>query len=166
MKEIKPKLETEGFKVDEFDFVGSPKPLPKNIGNQQSSPKSLDTTTTIDKEQTVFTNLAPEDKEWTAHVNLLNKWTPQESVLRHIIQYARSGKHYPTDMHVDLILQWHQDKARSYVLEVIGEDVKLPESLINYDDDATKNYFQNKLRAEQRAKLDQTLKAIGGQDNE
>lgn len=53
----------------------------------------------------IFNNTAPEDKEWTAHINLLNNWTEPDRYLRHIIQYARLGKHYPADMHVDLIKQ-------------------------------------------------------------
>ncbi|BAS17580.1 hypothetical protein AHiyo8_58830 [Arthrobacter sp. Hiyo8] len=56
-------------------------------------------------EEFTFTNSAPDDKEWTAGIELLNKWTTPDRYLRHIIQYARSGKHYPTDMHVDLIEQ-------------------------------------------------------------
>jgi hypothetical protein len=56
----------------------------------------------------VFKNRMPEDKEWSAHINLLNNYTPQDLVLRHIVHYARSGPHYPADMHVDLIIQWHQ----------------------------------------------------------
>lgn len=53
----------------------------------------------------VFTNTAPEDKEWTAGIELLNKYTPSDLQLRHIVQYIRSGKFYPADMHVDLIEQ-------------------------------------------------------------
>lgn len=53
----------------------------------------------------VFINREPKDKEWSAHVNLLNKYTTPDRYLRHIIQYARSGPHYPADMHVDLIEQ-------------------------------------------------------------
>lgn len=54
-----------------------------------------------------FTNEAPDDKEWTAHINILNEWQNPERVLRDIIQYARSGPFYPADMHVKLIEQWH-----------------------------------------------------------
>jgi hypothetical protein len=53
----------------------------------------------------VFTNEAPEDKEWTAHINILNEWTNPSRYLREIIQYARSGPFYPADMHVNLIRQ-------------------------------------------------------------
>lgn len=52
-----------------------------------------------------FTNQAPEDKEWTAHIHSLNNWTEPDRYLRQIIQYARSGPHYPADMHVNLIEQ-------------------------------------------------------------
>lgn len=52
-----------------------------------------------------FTNPAPEDEEWTAHIKILNEWTDPDRYLREIIQYARSGPFYPADMHVDLIRQ-------------------------------------------------------------
>lgn len=52
-----------------------------------------------------FENKAPDDAEWTAHIKLLNEWTAPDRYLREIVQYARSGKFYPADMHVDLILQ-------------------------------------------------------------
>ena len=58
----------------------------------------------------IFTNKAPHDEEWTAFINLLNKWTPEDRQLRHIIQYARSGPFHPSDMFVDLI-QEYADKA-------------------------------------------------------
>lgn len=54
------------------------------------------------------------------------------------------------------ILEWHKDKARSYVLEVIGED-ELP---VGSSFRGVPAYTRDLLRAEQRAKLDQTLKAI------
>lgn len=75
------------------------------------------------------------------------------------------------------LLQWHRDKARSYVLEVIGDNevyIDIPE--VDNTGKVTKVHrgesytpymlARNTLRAEQRVKLDQTLKAIGGQDNE
>lgn len=52
-----------------------------------------------------FNNVAPEDTEWTAHIEMLNNYTEPDRYLRHIIQYARSGPFYPTNMHVDLIRQ-------------------------------------------------------------
>jgi len=55
--------------------------------------------------KTQFNNIAPEDKEWSAHIDLLNNYTTNDMKLRHIIQYARSGPHFPADMHVDLIEQ-------------------------------------------------------------
>lgn len=60
-----------------------------------------------DTEQPVvtFTNEAPEDKEWTAHIKLLNEYCTPERFLREIVQYARSGPFYPADMHVSLIRQ-------------------------------------------------------------
>jgi hypothetical protein len=69
-------------------------------------------------DKVVFENVAPEDKEWTAHIHLLNEWTPQDRLLRHIVQYGRSGKFYPADMHVDLIEQYMAQRD----LYVIGED--------------------------------------------
>jgi hypothetical protein len=69
-------------------------PSPQNQPPEQSSKKI------------VFTNSAPEDKEWTAHINLLNEYTTPDRYLRDIIQYARGGKFYPADMHVDLIKQF------------------------------------------------------------
>lgn len=58
-----------------------------------------------------FTNSAPDDKEWTAHIELLNEWVTPDRYLRDIVGYIRSGKHYPKDMHVDLIMQWHEAEA-------------------------------------------------------
>lgn len=53
----------------------------------------------------VFTNENPDDDEWSAHIRMLNQWTEPDRYLREIIQYARSGPHYPADMHVALIGQ-------------------------------------------------------------
>ena len=80
----------------------------------------------------------------------------------------------PIHMHEakQALLQWHKDKARSYVLEVIGGDESyLLEADKEYElgellDIMNPIELRNKLRAQQRAKLDQTLKAIGGQENE
>lgn len=58
----------------------------------------------------IFTNSAPDDEEWSAFIGLLNLWSPEDRQLRHIVQYARSGKHYPADMFVDLIREY-TDKA-------------------------------------------------------
>ena len=64
------------------------------------------TPTEQDKElRVIFTNEAPEDKEWSAHIHLLNEWTTTDRYLREIVQYARSGPFYPADMHVSLIEQ-------------------------------------------------------------
>lgn len=52
-----------------------------------------------------FINREPSNKEWSSHVQLLNKYTNPDQRLRHIIQYARSGPHHPADMHADLIEQ-------------------------------------------------------------
>jgi hypothetical protein len=56
-------------------------------------------------EEFTFANQAPEDKEWSAHIRLLNEWCTPERWLRVIIQYARSGPFYPADMHAHLIEQ-------------------------------------------------------------
>lgn len=128
MKEIKPKLETEGFKVDVFDFVGSPKPLPKNIGKRQSSPKSLDTTTTIDTITNIFADYD------IGNINVFEA--------------------------MDRVEAWHKDKARSYVPEKREYAPKL--TLINPDDPV----HYNAIAFGQNEAIDQTLKAIGGQENE
>lgn len=65
--------------------------------NQPMTPEGL---------RVVFNNVEPEDKEWSAHVKILNEWQNPERMLRDIIQYARSGPFYPADMHVDLIEQY------------------------------------------------------------
>lgn len=73
-----------------------------------------------------FTNVAPENKEWSAHVYLLNEWTNPDRYLRHIVQYARSGEHFPADMHVDLIEQWAKAQKHSNVTETtrtLGDDM-------------------------------------------
>lgn len=61
-----------------------------------------------------FKNIAPEDKEWTAHIAILNDWTPDVRMLRHIIAYIRSGPHYPKHMHQDLINQYFEQKPRTW----------------------------------------------------
>lgn len=58
------------------------------------------------------------------------------------------------------LLQWHKDKARSYVLEVIGGDEDKYADVPDYAMMKPVYHIRNVLRAEQRAKLDQTLKAI------
>lgn len=73
-------------------------------------------------EEVTFNNVAPEDKEWTAYVKLLNEWTTPDRYLRSIIQYARSGKHFPADMHVDLIgqvIKEREAKAAAKALSVV-----------------------------------------------
>lgn len=55
----------------------------------------------------VFKNMAPDDEEWTAHVNLLSNYTPADTQLRHIIGYIQAGPHYPKHMHQDLIEQFY-----------------------------------------------------------
>lgn len=64
-----------------------------------------------------FVNHALEDKEWSAHIHLLNTWTTPDRLLRAIIQYARSGPFYPAAMHVDLIQQWHTSTINQACLE-------------------------------------------------
>lgn len=78
----------------------------------------------------VFTNLFPEDKEWTAHVKLLNEWTEPDRYLRQIIQYARSGKFYPTNMHVELIEQAYKalyapkpDEDVEEIVHLLSDDI-------------------------------------------
>lgn len=63
-----------------------------------------------------FINRAPEDTEWSAYIHLLNEWTSPESKLRHIIQYARGGRFFPADMHVDLIEQWSENTRKEIAL--------------------------------------------------
>jgi hypothetical protein len=53
-----------------------------------------------------FVNKAPTDKEWTAHIHILNEFTPADYQLRHIVGYIQAGPHYPKDMHQDLIEQY------------------------------------------------------------
>jgi hypothetical protein len=53
-----------------------------------------------------FTNIAPEDEEWSAHVRILNHWDTPEVLLRHIVGYIQAGPHYPKHMHQDLIEQY------------------------------------------------------------
>lgn len=65
----------------------------------------------------VFVNREPDDKEWSAHVDVLNDWTTPDRYLRDIIQYARSGPSYPADMHVDLIKQVMSQHTETAVLQ-------------------------------------------------
>ncbi|MGJ5804326.1 hypothetical protein ACSCB1_35250 [Streptomyces europaeiscabiei] len=65
--------------------------------------------------EVAFTNEAPDDKEWSAHIKMLNEWQNPKRTLRDIIQYARSGPFYPADMHVKLIEQWHNAHLQAAV---------------------------------------------------
>ena len=107
--------------------------------------------TELDKKTIQFVNIAPEDKEWTAHIELLNEWTEPDRYLREIIQYARSGKFYPADMHVNLIKQL----INSIALEVIGEDE--PISYGHGQIGNTSEEDRNELRSEQRQSLQKKL---------
>lgn len=80
-------------------------------------------------EKITFINHAPDDKEWTAHINILNDWTEPDRYLRQIIQVARGGRHYPADMHVDLIEQVMKARDTAKEREVLG----LPEDGKWYD---------------------------------
>lgn len=108
-------------------------PVTENKHSVTESPKRIvDVTGT---QELRFSNVAPQDEEWTAHVKMLNEYTTPDRYLRHIIMYARSGEHYPTNMHVDLIEQLINTRIEA-VLDSVGEpklgdfDIK-PES---YDD--------------------------------
>lgn len=56
----------------------------------------------------IFVNEAPEDKNWTAHINILNNYTDKSVLLRMIIAAIQSGPHYPKHMHQDLIEQYFE----------------------------------------------------------
>lgn len=73
--------------------------------NSQSDNTSKDQP--VDEPFQFINNGDVEDKEWAAHIRLLNDY-PADMQLRNIIQYARSGPFYPADMHVDLIEQFIQ----------------------------------------------------------
>jgi hypothetical protein len=86
-----------------------------------NEPTEADGQTETDKLK--FDNRAPDDKEWSAHIELLNEWTEQTNILRGIIQYARSGPFYPADMHVDLIKQiisWETEQVLNKLEDYIG----------------------------------------------
>lgn len=93
----------------------------------QLAPMSNPSTLNDDNElpKIVFTNEAPEDKEWTARIKLLNEYCMPVLYLREITQYARSGPFYPADMHVHLIEQIiHQrDEARDRQIAMLKSDI-------------------------------------------
>lgn len=66
-----------------------------------------------------FINKYPDDKEWSAHINILNKWTPADMLLRHIVGYVRSGPHYPKHFHQDLIEQYYESIMQDYAKSII-----------------------------------------------
>ena len=70
----------------------------------------------------IFTNTSPDSEEWTAFIELLNTWTPEDRQLRHIIQYARSGPFYPTDMFVDLLKEYAEKADQVTVWCASGEE--------------------------------------------
>lgn len=72
-----------------------------------------DNPTPASQDEVQFVNNAPDDKEWSAHIRVLNKWQNPERLLRDIIQYARSGPFYPADKHVDLIEQWQNRREQA-----------------------------------------------------
>ena len=86
-----------------------------------------------------FTNQAPDDKEWTAQINLLNDWTEPDRYLRSIVQYARSGPHYPADMHVDLIEQVLIARAGA------KERTSRLEELVNIPQNNSKVYVKGRI---------------------
>ena len=66
-----------------------------------------------------FVNHFPDDKEWTAHINLLNDWTEADRQLRHILIYNNAGPHYPTHFHQNLVEQWATFQQRYLIENVI-----------------------------------------------
>lgn len=70
----------------------------------------------------IFENKCPEDKEWSAHIRLLNNSTPPEFVLRHIIIYINAGPHYPKHMHQDLIEQYFNNRLSE--IQVVVQEQK------------------------------------------
>lgn len=85
--------------------------------NSQSDNTSKDQP--VDEPFQFINNGDVEDKEWAAHIRLLNDY-PADMQLRNIIQYARSGPFYPADMHVDLIEQFIQAECNR-ARKVTGE---------------------------------------------
>lgn len=63
-----------------------------------------------------FVNHFPDDKEWSAHIYMLNEWTQADSQLRHIVVYIQAGPHYPKHFHQNLIEQWSTFQQR-YLIE-------------------------------------------------
>lgn len=86
-----------------------------------SLPKIISATqnTQLEDTKVIFINTATDDKEWSAHIRLLNKWTEPDRYLRQIIQYARSGAFYPADMHVDLIKQIIEGMANKNICNAL-----------------------------------------------
>lgn len=97
------------------------------------------TTLTISEKMVFKNNGDAGDKEWAAHINLLNEWTDRSRILRQIIQYARSGPFYPADMHVDLIKQWAADFAEHITPELTTDWVEI---LPNNDERHRNKWFR------------------------
>lgn len=66
-----------------------------------------------------FVNHYPDDIEWSAHIHILNEWTPEDYQLRHIVGYIQAGPHYPKHMHQNLIEQWATFQQRYLIENVI-----------------------------------------------
>lgn len=93
-----------------------------------------------------FVNTAPEDKEWTAHVKILNEWTTPDRYLREIIQYARSGKFYPADMHVNLIEQVITSQKKAWEVEAMIYEATLTRRRFNGTNyENLRNYLNGRI---------------------
>ena len=79
----------------------------------------------IEEKPVQFVNNFPGDKEWDAHIYLLNEATPADYQLRHIVGYIQAGPHYPKHMHQDLIEQYFakpdlEDKVKDTALRPLA----------------------------------------------
>lgn len=117
----------------------------------------------------VFENTAPNDEEWSAHINILNKYTSPDRYLREIIQYARSGEFYPADMHVDLIRQINEQHTQRLVLEgkieLLTEQITGFEQALAKADEEIRFIFQPVVEGvrESRAGLQSQLDKLNGE---
>lgn len=118
--------------------------------NGSEIPNSSNRRDLVDELLVVFTNVAPENKEWSAHVHLLNEWTTPDRYLRSIIQAARSGQHFPADMHVNLIEQVIAHRVE----QVLN---RLEASKPRYDD--MDSYNRSFLEAMYKGTIDKAIQA-------
>lgn len=67
-----------------------------------------------------FKNNAPDNKEWTVFISILNKYTSEHMRFSFITHFMRSRTQFPLHMYTDLMKQYTNAHARSRAVKAVA----------------------------------------------